>query len=188
MSCASVVQIVQLSTGPSGDFQVSHSPANAICSPDLRLMKCGCLSDLAPFVEPVGHDEAPTLLEGRTEGGLGIDRLDASINARGTDLGILRPAWNQSPLCLEEFPLIAVAHAHDVLRRGDVVGRQPLIIERSGDRQNFGKEPGIGEEIESAAHALRLLFSLFVARGAGFFSISNHVIEQFYQLFFVSVE
>ena len=145
MSCTSVVQIVQLSTGPSGDFQVSHSPANAICSAGLQADEMRLLVRLAPFVEAVGNTRQRRFLNAERNAGL---VSTVSTRALMHELPILA-----SLAQLGIRPHLALKNSRSSpsrMNRTFCVGAMlyagaPIVIERSGDGKDLGKEPRIGE-------------------------------------------
>jgi hypothetical protein len=72
-----------------------------------------------------------------------VDRLDTGIDAGSTDLGVLRPARNHTPLGPKEFSLLTVADADDVLSGSDVVSWPPFVFELSHDIEDLGEVDGV---------------------------------------------
>src|SRR6266403_5943870 len=81
-------------------------------------------SRFAPFVEAVRWDQATPFLESLPIRGRFIDCLSSRVDGSVSDLWILRPIWNQSPLQRIERPCLSLGIESDrqnLLARGDIV-------------------------------------------------------------------
>ena len=78
----------------------------------------------APFVESVRWNQAAPFLESLAIRGRFIDCLSSRIDGPVSDLWILRPIWNQSPLQRIERACLSLGIESDrqnLLARGDIV-------------------------------------------------------------------
>src|SRR4029077_12791285 len=81
-------------------------------------------SRFTPFVESVRWNQAAPFLESLPERGRFIDGLSSGVDGPVSDLWILRPIWNQSPLQRIERPCLSLGIESDrqnLLARGDIL-------------------------------------------------------------------
>src|SRR5271165_2554864 len=84
-----------------------------------------------PFEKPVGREQAPTVQEGISEGGLTRNRFRAGVDRLESDTGVCGPGRNQAPASDRKVSLRSrwiPANNSDRLRRGNVVARFPIDL------------------------------------------------------------
>src|SRR5271165_5372377 len=84
-----------------------------------------------PFEKPVGREQAPTVQEGISEGGLTRNRFRAGIDRLESDTGVCGPGRNQAPASDRKVSLrsrLIPANYSDRLRRGNIVTRLPIDL------------------------------------------------------------